>query len=68
MLCVKLCGYYKEGYSHVVAIGIAKRFASISHDRFLDILRGHVTDKSLISPVGAFLKSGVLEGLTGQPD
>lgn len=53
-------GYYKQGYTRVVDIDLAKYFDTVNHDLLLGMLREKVKDGRVIWLVRCFLKSGVM--------
>jgi group II intron reverse transcriptase/maturase len=57
----KAKGYYKEGYTHVVDIDLAKYFDTVNHDILLEMVRKEVKDKAVLQLIRRFLKSGVME-------
>lgn len=57
--------YYKEGYTYVVDIDLAKYFDTVNHDILMSMVREVVPDKRVNRLIRGFLKSGVMEhGLT----
>lgn len=57
-------GLLKAGYHYVVDADLKSYFDTIPHDRLLDRLRERISDGSLLSLIAAFLKAGILDGLT----
>jgi RNA-directed DNA polymerase len=57
-------GLLKAGYHYVVDADLKSYFDTIPHDRLLDRLRERITDGTLLSLIAAFLKAGILDGLT----
>lgn len=53
--------YYEEGYTHVVDIDLAKYFDTVNHDILLEMVRKEVQDKTVLTLIRRFLKSGVME-------
>ncbi len=54
----------KEDYVHVVDADRKSYFDTIPHDRLLARLKERIADGRLLSPIEAFLKAGILDGLT----
>jgi group II intron reverse transcriptase/maturase len=54
--------YYETGYNHVVDIDLAQYFDTVNHDILINMVRGKVSDESLIKLIRKYLKSGVMIG------
>ena len=52
-----------EGYNWVVDADIKSFFDSIAHDALLSLVRGKITDRSVLGLIESFLKQGVMEGM-----
>lgn len=52
--------YYREGYTQVVDIDLAKYFDTVNHELLLGMLREKVKDERVIRLIRRFLKSGVM--------
>jgi group II intron reverse transcriptase/maturase len=55
-------GYYKEGYTQVVDIDLAKYFDTVNHGQLLKMLREDINDERVIDLIRKFLRSGVMVG------
>jgi len=63
----KAGGYVAEGYKHVVDLDLDKFFDKVNHDRLMWILGTRIGDKRVLSLVGKFLRSGIMQdGLMSQ--
>lgn len=63
----KAGGYVAEGYKYVVDLDLEKFFDKVNHDRLLWILGTRIGDKRVLSLVGRFLRSGIMQdGLMSQ--
>lgn len=54
----------KAGYVHVVDADLKSYFDTIPHDRLMDLIRRQVADGRVLALIEAFLKQGVLDGLS----
>jgi len=54
----------KQGYTHVVDADLQSYFDTIPHQRLLERVAGKVADGRVLKLIEAFLKAGVMEGLT----
>jgi RNA-directed DNA polymerase len=54
----------KAGYVHVVDADLKSYFDTIPHDRLMDLVRCKVADGRVLALVQAFLKQGVLDGMS----
>jgi RNA-directed DNA polymerase len=54
----------QAGYVHVVDADLKSYFDTIPQDRLLDLIRRKVADSRVLALLDAFLKQGVLEGLS----
>jgi RNA-directed DNA polymerase len=52
--------YYKQGYTQVVDIDLAKYFDTVNHDILIGMVRKTVKDEAVIKLIRKFLKSGVM--------
>jgi len=52
--------YYKQGYTQVVDLDLAKYFDTVNHDLLIDMIQEQVKDRRIISLIRKFLKSGVM--------
>ena len=58
--------YFKQGYTHVVDIDMARYFDTVNHDLLIKMVREHVKDETVIDLIRRFLKSGVMaDGIVG---
>ena len=57
--------YYKDGYTQVVDLDLAKYFDTVNHALLIGMLREQIKDERVITLIKKFLKSGVMiNGLT----
>lgn len=64
----KAKSYQEQGYRWVVDIDLEKFFDRVNHDKLMSNLRKKIKDKRVLSLIGKYLKSGVLEnGLVSSP-
>jgi RNA-directed DNA polymerase len=54
----------KSGYGYVVDADLKSYFDTIPHDRLMDLIRRKVADGRVLELIAAFLKQGVLDGLS----
>jgi RNA-directed DNA polymerase len=54
----------KQGYVYVVDADLKSYFDTIPHDRLMDRLRERIADGRVLGLIAAFLKAGILDGLT----
>lgn len=54
----------KAGYGYVVDADLKSYFDTIPHDRLMDLIRRKVADGRVLALIAAFLKQGVLDGLS----
>jgi RNA-directed DNA polymerase len=54
----------KNGYTHIIDADLKSYFDTIPHDRLLALIGQKVSDGRVLSLIEAFLKQGVLDGLT----
>lgn len=52
--------YYKQGYTQVVDIDLAKYFDTVNHEILLNMVREEVKDERVILLIRKYLKSGVM--------
>ena len=52
--------YYKEGYTQVVDLDLAKYFDTVNHEILIGMLREQIKDERVISLIRKYLKSGVM--------
>lgn len=52
--------YYKEGYTQVVDLDLAKYFDMVNHDILIGMIRETVKEETVIKLIRKFLKSGVM--------
>ena len=52
--------YYKEGYTQVVDLDLAKYFDTVNHEILIGMLREQVKDERVIRLIRKYLKSGVM--------
>ncbi|MFO7670431.1 MAG: group II intron reverse transcriptase/maturase [Bacteroidales bacterium] len=63
----KAAGYVAEGYKYVVDLDLEKFFDKVNHDRLMWMLGTRIGDKRVLSLVGKFLRSGIMQdGLMSQ--
>ena len=59
--------YVAEGYNHVVDLDLEKFFDKVNHDRLMWLLGTRIGDRRVLSLVGKFLRSGIMQdGLISQ--
>jgi group II intron reverse transcriptase/maturase len=64
---LRAAGYVAEGYNHVVDLDLEKFFDKVNHDRMMWLLGTRIGDKRVLSLIGKFLRSGILQdGLISQ--
>lgn len=64
----KAKSYQEEGCRWVVDIDLEKFFDRVNHDKLMSNLRKKIEDKRVLSLIGKYLKSGVMEnGLVSSP-
>lgn len=56
----KALEYYKEGYTSVVDLDLAKYFDTVNHDILLNMIRKDVKDERVVALIRKYLKSGVM--------
>jgi group II intron reverse transcriptase/maturase len=60
-------GYVAEGYNQVVDLDLEKFFDKVNHDRLMWLLGTRIGDKRVLSLIGKFLRSGMMQdGLVSQ--
>ena len=52
--------YYKQGYTQVVDLDLAKYFDTVNHDVLIGMVRETVKDEAVVKLIRKFLKSGVM--------
>ena len=52
--------YYKQGYTQVVDIDMAKYFDTVNHDLLIGMVKEQVKDETITALIRRFLKSGVM--------
>jgi RNA-directed DNA polymerase len=57
-------GLLKTGYHYLVDADLKSYFDTIPHDPLMDLLRTKVADGSVLSLIEAFLKAGIMDGLS----
>lgn len=57
----KALNYYKQGYTEVVDLDLAKYFDTVNHDILIKLLRKQIKDERVIGLIKKYLKSGVIE-------
>jgi len=63
----KAGGYVAEGYKYVIDLDLEKFFDKVNHDRLMWKLGTRMGDKRVLSLVGKFLRSGIMQdGLMSQ--
>jgi group II intron reverse transcriptase/maturase len=64
---IQASGYVADGYKNVVDLDLEKFFDKVNHDRLLWLLGTRIGDRRLLSLVGKFLRSGIMQdGLMSQ--
>jgi len=64
---LKAAGYAAEGYRYVVDLDLEKFFDKVNHDRLMWLLGTRIGDKRVLSLIGRFLRSGMMQdGLISQ--
>ena len=64
---LKAGGYVAEGYKYVIDLDLEKFFDKVNHDRLMWKLGTRIGDKRVLSLVGKFLRSGIMQdGLMSQ--
>jgi len=64
---LKAAGYVAEGYNHVVDLDLEKFFDKVNHDRMMWTLGTRIGDRRVLSLIGKFLRSGIMQdGLISQ--
>jgi group II intron reverse transcriptase/maturase len=59
--------YVAEGYNHVVDLDLEKFFDKVNHDRLMWLLGTRIGDRRVLSLIGKFLRSGIMQdGLISQ--
>ena len=59
--------YVAEGYNHVVDLDLEKFFDKVNHDRMMWLLGTRIGDRRVLSLIGKFLRSGIMQdGLISQ--
>lgn len=59
--------YVAEGYKYVIDLDLEKFFDNVNHDRLMWLLGTRIGDKRVLSLVGKFLRSGIMQdGLMSQ--
>ncbi len=59
--------YVAEGYKYVIDLDLEKFFDKVNHDRLMWLMGTRVGDKRLLSLIGKFLRTGIMQdGLTNQ--
>jgi group II intron reverse transcriptase/maturase len=59
--------YVAEGYNYVVDLDLEKFFDKVNHDRLLWLLGTRIGDRRVLSLIGKFLRSGIMQdGLISQ--
>ena len=54
--------YVEEGYMYAVDMDLSKFFDEVNHDRLMHHLSQMVGDKRLLSLIGKYLRTGILQG------
>jgi len=63
----KAGGYVAQGYRYVVDLDLEKFFDKVNHDRLMWLLGTRIGDKRVLSLIGKFLRSGIMQdGLMSQ--
>ena len=52
--------YYKQGYTQVIDLDLAKYFDTVNHDILIGMVRETVKDEAVVKLIRKFLKSGVM--------
>lgn len=64
---LRAAGYVAEGYRYVVDLDLEQFFDKVNHDRLLWLLGTRVGDRRVLSLIGKFLRSGIMQdGLISQ--
>ena len=64
---LKAAGYVAEGYKYVVDLDLEKFFDKVNHDRMMWLLGTRIGDMRVLSLIGKFLRSGIMQdGLISQ--
>jgi group II intron reverse transcriptase/maturase len=64
---LKAAEYVAEGYKYVVDLDLEKFFDKVNHDRLLWLLGTRIGDRRMVSLIGKFLRSGIMQdGVTSQ--
>jgi len=64
---LQAAGYVDEGYNHVVDLDLEKFFDKVNHDRLMWLLGTRIGDRQVLSLIGKFLRSGIMQdGLISQ--
>ena len=64
---LQAAGYVAEGYNHVVDLDLEKFFDKVNHDRLMWLLGTRIGDRRVLSLIGKFLRSGIMQdGLISQ--
>ena len=59
---LKAAGYVAEGYKYVVDLDMEKFFDKVNHDRMMWTLGTRIGDRRVLSLIGKFLRSGIMQG------
>jgi group II intron reverse transcriptase/maturase len=63
----RVAGYVAEGYNQVVDLDLEKFFDKVNHDRLMWLLGTRIGDKRVLSLIGRFSRSGIMQdGLISQ--
>ena len=54
--------YIEEGYEYVVDIDLEKFFDTVNHNKLLNLIGKEIKDKTLLSLINKYLKSGIMIG------
>jgi len=64
---LQAAGYVDGGYNHVVDLDLEKFFDKVNHDRLMWLLGTRIGDRQVLSLIGKFLRSGIMQdGLISQ--
>ena len=64
---IQAAEYVAEGYNYVVDLDMEKFFDKVNHDRLMWLLRTRIGDRRVLSLIGKFLRSGIMQdGLISQ--
>lgn len=64
---LKAAGHVAEGHRYVVDLDLEKFFDKVNHDRLLWVLGTRIGDRRILSLIGKFLRSGIMQdGLISQ--